>query len=202
MIHEIGKELAEALAAKGVPFKVVDAERTAPTSAARERIVIERIDGADSFGSVVSQHRNPRCVMTRVIAVRLRIFAQATRSGATYPEHERRADAVLDAVLVALADIMRARNAKPWLPDGGGFVELDDEKGTLGGSRSGAVYELRFTVPRAVNDTTWTGTGEAGDGAPEVPLGGEGGVTIASTTGVLLANGPDGAEPVTACGGG
>jgi hypothetical protein len=201
MIHEIGKELATALLARGAPFRVADPERTDPIGTARERVVLEEVDGGDTFGPVVSQHRNPRCVMTCTIAARLRIFAQDTRAGATSPDHQRRARAVLDQVLVALKNIMQARKAPSWLPDRGGFAPIEDAAGTLAGSRSGALYELFFTVPRAVLDAPWTGTGELGAAAAEVEFGGADGVVIGSTTGVLLANGPDGATADTACGG-
>lgn len=201
MIHEIGKELSAALLARGAPFKAVDPERTEPTGTARERVVIEEVDGGDTFGPSVSQHVNPKCAMTCRISVRLRIFAQDTRAGATAPDHQRRARAVLDQVLVALANIMRARKAPSWLPDRGGFAPIEDAAGTLLGSRAGALYELFFTVPRAVLDLPWTGTGELGAPAAEVAFGGDDGVTIGSTTGVLLANGPDGATADTACGG-
>lgn len=200
MLYELSKELGASLQARGVPLKVVfGPERTQPVSASRERIVLEHLEGGDSFGPLISQHRNPRGVMTRRVAAVLRIYAQATISGAGVQDHRRRAEAVLDQVIVALDDIARGSRRNQWSPASGGFVVPEDSVGSE--TWSGACYEMRFSIDRSVLDTTWTDGTTVGSGLPEATIGGDGGVTIASRTEVRLANGPDDADPETACGG-
>lgn len=186
MLHEIGVELGFALAAQGCPLKVIDGpEPTKTTTFARERIVLEHDDG-DSFGPTRSQHRNPKFRMVRSVAAKITIHAQSAADGATAWEHRRRAEHVLDLVLVALEKVVVARK-NGWTPKGGGFVRADDlQKSEVAG---GAVYELTFTVERGVYEQKWNG-----DVRPQVS-----GVTITGTDRITLANGPSDQTPETAC---
>ena len=135
----------------------------------------------------------------------LRIYAQATVTGAAVHDHERRAEAVLDRAYVALEGIVGARRTL-WNVTSARFLTSDDLKAQGLAVWSGAVYELRFTVDRAVNDATW-----AGAGIPTATLGEGGAGGIKSKTRVSMAHGagtdvdtdgdgvPDNAE--TSCGG-
>lgn len=194
MIHEIGVELAAALKAKGYAAVVVDGpEATGSTSFARERIVIEHdADGTDKFGPALSQHKNPKQRMTRGIAAKLTIYAQTTTAGAMPFEHRRRAEHILDMVLVAMDGVAIARKNK-WTPTGGKFVTPPDLAGS--DAFAGASYALTFTFDRGVFDATW-----AGASRPEAAVG-VGGVSITNTTNVTQANGPDGEDVETGCGG-
>jgi hypothetical protein len=174
MIHEIAKSLDTALRAKGVPLRVVDGpERTGTTSFARERVTLERDrDRGDSFGPTRSQHGNPRARLTRTTGCVLRVYAQSTHAGATVQDHERRAETVLDRVLVALDTILRGERMTFWTQASGRFMTPADLEETE--TFAGAVYELRFTVDRSVFDRTWP-TAQDPEGAAR-PEGGFDGV--------------------------
>jgi hypothetical protein len=148
MLHELGKELEDALVLKGCPFKVLDREDFKPLSH-RNVIVIEH-DGADSFGSAKSQSVNAKRYYTRTVGAKLTIYAQSPKAGANEFEHRRRAEHALDLALVALRDVCNTRKFLPEIGRGQ-FIPLAD----LAGSdvQSGAVYELAFTFDRAVNET-------------------------------------------------
>ncbi len=183
MIHEIGKELKARLVAYGCPIvTVVDGpEETTPTASARERIVIERT--ADPPATPVrGVHINPKHRMTRPCAAKVTIYAQAADSGAMPYEHRRRAEHVLDVVLVALDDVFRVRRNR-WVDGGGSFVLPGDMAGTA--KIGGAVYERALTFDRAIEVRTW-----AGAKRPELVMG-VGGSKITSTTKVSTAHGPD-----------
>jgi hypothetical protein len=187
MIREIGVELQAALRAKLCPVRVVDREQTNPAAFGRERIVIEHDEG-DSFVAPRGSRANPKHRFTRTMGAKVTIYAQSTGAGALEFEHRRRAEHILDLVLVALDDIARKRK-NAWTPTGGGFVipeALEDSE-----RHGGAVYELRFTFDRAVFEQTW-----AGDIKPEATVG-EGGVGIGSTTRASIIGANDNE---TACG--
>lgn len=187
MIHQLGAELQAALVAVSCPIPVVDGpEPTSTTTWGRERIVIARDEDGDSFGPVRSQHKNPKQRMVRNVGGKVTIYAQSAKAGAMRFEHERRAELLLDVVLVALADVIIARPSG-WTVGKGKFIQPPDlEKSER---PAGAVYELTFTVERGVAKRTW-----AGDISPEHTLG-EGGLT--SCTHVSSQGG---SENETACG--
>ena len=196
MIHEIGKELQAALRAKGCPFSVYDREAMQTATFARERIVLEHA-GDDRFSAVRSQHVNPKHRRTRSIGAKLTIYAQSSASGALEFEHRRRAEAVLDMVLVALDAVAAARH-NAWNPTAGRFITPADFKETE--TYDGAVYELLFTFDRGVAVKTW-----AGAIRPEFELAGG---SVRSATKVSLTHGQDNdnddttipASAETACG--
>lgn len=190
MLHEIGVELGAALVTKGFPLKaipIVDGpEPTRTTTYARERIVIEHDDG-DSFGPTFSTHRNPKVGMTRNVAGKITIYAQSPSPGATQWEHTRRAEHILDLVLVALRGVMSVRKQGiVW--KGGRFIRPADLERSE--TQGGAVYELTFAVERGVYAQTW-----AGAVRPEGTVG-PGGITI---TGTDRITGPAHSTPETAC---
>jgi len=194
LIYDLAREVDAIIRAQGSPLGCVFGPERTDGNAARERVVLEHSPtGGDVFGPATSQHINPKSRFTRSVACQLRIYARSPLSGAAVQDHRRRAETVLDLVLVALDTRLRGTRRNAWTPDRGGFVSTDDLDGSQ--TWSGAVYELAFTVDRAVLAQTFT----AGI-APESTLG-EGGVTITSTTSVGLVNGPAGTPPETACGG-
>lgn len=198
MMHEIGEELDAFLREARCPLRVIDGpERTQTTAMGRERIVIEHDDDTgDRFAPARGQHRNPRHRMTRVAGGKLTIYVQSGRTGAMPFEHRRRAQHVLDLVLVGLEKVIAARQARSaddrhitWSPVSGRFVQPADLEASE--HRNGAVYELRFTFDHGVRVLPWNG-----ELAPEATIGGPNGVRIRSTTKVSLAGG-EGVDPNT-----
>lgn len=190
MMHELIIELQAALRARGCPLPVVERESLATTTWSRERIVVEHDEGGDSFGPVRGQHVNPKHRATRRVGAKIQIYAQSTKSGALEFEHRRRAEHVLDLVLVALSESATMRRSRIEFGRGR-FVQPDDldESEKFGGS----VYELLFTFDRAVMVQTW-----AGDAQPTTTLGPGG---IRSTTQVSMAgSNDDEPDAETACG--
>lgn len=156
MMHEIGVALQSKLRARGCPFTVVDREGTKPTTWARDRIVIEHVLGGDAFTNTISQRSNPKHRMQMASAGQITIYAQSAKAGALPFEHENRALRVVDMVLVAMSEILAEEKAtSTWVPDGGGFVKPEDFEGTE--RFGGAVYQIVFHVPRAVQVRDWDG---------------------------------------------
>lgn len=155
MIREICVELQAELRAQGCPLSVVfGPERTAPTTYARERIVIEHDEGGDSFGPARATHKNPRVRMVRNVGAKLTIYVQSVASGAALFEHRRRAEHVLDLVLVALEKVIVVRK-NGWTIKGGKFVVPADMAPSE--EQSGAAYEFTFSFERAVMVQKWNG---------------------------------------------
>ncbi len=182
MIHEIGRELEAALLAQGCPFKVVDGPEAAKPVTYRDGlIVIERDeDSGDSFVEPKSQTINPKMYAVRNIGVKLTIYAQSAAAGAAPFEHRRRAEHVLDCVIVALIDIRAARkNGLKW--SGGRFVQPADLEKSA--AIAGATYELKLTWERGITKKTW-----AGGIRPEFTITAD---NLTSTTLVSRAFGPD-----------
>ena len=176
MMHELALELATELRSVGCPLAVVDGPEPSSTATwGRERIVLEHATG-DRFTAPLSQRPTPKHRFVRVVASKITIYAQSPRAGALLWEHRRRAEHVLDLVLCAMAKTIAERRNR-FVPVSGGFIDPPDAQGTQ--TRAGAVYELAWTVDRAVMHQAWDGTLEAT--APG--LGG-----LNSTTRVFLAD--------------
>lgn len=158
MIHEVAVvELNAQLASKGCPFRAVDGPEFRPTTTfSRERIVVEHDPNGDNFQSRHLADRHPRTRLTREVGVKITIYAQEPRKGATYWEHIRRAEHVLDMVLVGLDVIVKKRRNILTLRSGK-FVYPEDLKESE--TPGGAVYELYITIDRGVADRNWDGTG-------------------------------------------
>lgn len=158
MIHDIGTELAAALASKGCPFPVVDGPEFRETSTfGRERVVIEHDPQGDQFVSRHQTDRNPRTRLTRNVGVKVTIYAQSPSKGAMYWEHIRRAEHVLDLVLIQL-DIIRGKRKNEIVYRSGKLVFPEDLKASE--TPGGAKYELYLTFDRGVADRTWAGAAQ------------------------------------------
>lgn len=191
MIYEIGQEVLTHLRAKGCStFQLVDGpETTKSVTYGRERIVVEASDDGDTFGPVLGVKGNPRGVLSRLVGVKVTIYAQASNAGARPFEHRRRAEHVLDMVIVAFAHVCQQRGNRIAFVRGK-FVQPTDIANSE--TRGGAAYELLLSIDRGVTDRSWEG-----EAAPEATLG-EGGLT--STT-HAYAQGTDPTITQTACGG-
>lgn len=153
MIHEIGRELEAAIAAKGCPFRVFDREPTKTTTWGRNRIVIERIP-EDKVNAPRFQSRVPKAYFVRYIGGLITIFAQSTVTGAQEFEHERICDDVVDMVLIAFRGIAVQRKNGLSITKST-RIPLDD----LAGSEriGGVVHQITFTIERAVSERRWSG---------------------------------------------
>ena len=189
MIHEIVKELGARLVALGLGISVGEGPENPTTTWGKERVVVEHtFDGdADSFTATRGVHRNPKVRRNRVAAYKLTVYAQSTKAGANLFEHCRRAEKILDQVLVAM-DYVAARRRARWEPKTGRFFTPENLKAAE--NPGGVAYELAFTFERAVTTRTWDGEKQ-----PEAqPL-----VGGRSTTKVSLAHAPgsDSSDPST-----
>lgn len=191
MIHEIARELRALLETAGVPMPVVDGpERTTSAVTPRERIVVERLRAPEQILPPKGANtRNPVHVLDRKLAAKITVYAQEPRAGAQHHEHVRRADRVVDSVLAALRQVLVARKNGAEI-GAGQLVELEDTKGTP--VTNFAVYEIPFSVRRAVEVRTWAGSAAEEGGAFTA-------TTIASTTVVGLQGDPTPATE-TGCG--
>lgn len=176
MLHEFGVQLQTKLRARGCPVAVVDGpEPTGTATWGRERIVVEH-DG-DGFSNTRSVHKNPPHRMIRNVGTRITIYAQSTRAKALPFEHENRAAAILDAVLVGIVDVAASGAEAPfnaYAINAGRFFVPPDLEGTE--RRGGAAYELSVTFERPVVEQSFQG-----EIAEEVAVGGENGIGVSNT---------------------
>lgn len=194
MLYDLTKEIRAVLQSKGVPVSIeYGPERTQSTTFGRERIVLEEdVDAGDSFGPAISVHTNPKHRASQRLGVAVRIYAQATIVGAAVQDHRRRARAIFDPLFVAIDTILRGSRKNLWEPSSGKFLSADEFQLRGLETWSGAVYEFKFTVSRAIEDLTWVG-----DANPEITLGAG---SIRSTTNVTTFNGPGNQTEEVACG--
>lgn len=180
MIHEIGVELQAFMLSRGCGFPVIDGpEKRGTTTFARERVVIEHDeDGGDSYGPRHRADTNVRTRITREVGVKITIYAQRPNKGATYWEHKRRAEQVLDMVQVGL-DIIGNKRSNLVAFRSSKFVTTADLKD--GETQGGAVYEAFITFDRGVADRNWDGSAP-NKTVPIVAAGQSGGPVITATT--------------------
>jgi hypothetical protein len=153
MLSEISKEVDAQLVTRKVPLRVVYGPERAPSNTS-ERIVIEHDRRAGDSFEMAGITSNPKSCSVRWQGAVARIFAQETFPGARIQDHERRASAVLDRVIVALNVVVKGRKNQ-WRAEGGTFVAPKDIEGSE--TWPGAVYEFRFAVDRGIVDSKWDG---------------------------------------------
>lgn len=182
MIHEIGVNLGQYFKAAGCPIPVVDGPEFRPTTTfARERVVIEHNPTGDIFAPRRRADVNPRTRLTREIGVKITIYAQQPSKGAIYFEHVRRAEHVLDIVLIGIDKIAKER--KNFVDfSSGKFVYTEDM--TKSETPGGAVYELLLTFDRGVVDRSWDGAADPTATISAVYPGTGSGVIIRNTDNV------------------
>jgi hypothetical protein len=157
MIHEVGVEVAAYMASKGCPFQVIDGPERETNTYARERVVIEHDPQGDGFADRHRTDSNPRTRLTRNIGVKVTIYAKNPRTGAPFWEHARRAEHVLDMVLIAFSIVAKKRQ-NLCVFRSGKFVDPPDLKDSE--TPGGAKYELYLTFDRGVADRNWDGTSQ------------------------------------------
>ena len=182
MIHDIAVELQAYLLAQGVPLKVIDGPEPPTTTWGRERIVVEHTRAADKYGPAMSTRANSKHRRTRTPTYKLTIYAQAPAPGAVTFEHNRRAEVLLEMVLVAMDNVAASilNRANGWTPVSSALLPPADlEKSER---PAGAVYELTFTFDRPVVVQTFARAARA----EFTPAG-----FMTSTTRVSQAHGAD-----------
>lgn len=186
MIPALHRALVVALRAKGVPFPCEYAPTPVPATTGATRIQVQRdIDAGDTVAPGRARIGNPRMVGVRATAGIVRIFAKATVDHATRGDHEDLADRIVDAVHAEIHKIVRGWMTV-WRVTRAGFVT----DVAVPDGWAGVVYELRFTVDRAVNDVSWVG-----DAAGEYVMAADTTVTTLDTSDSPgMATGLPGAE--------
>ena len=183
MIYNIAKKLQDAIKAKGCPLRVVyGPEFPAPVAQTDSHIVMSMDRQAgDKFNPTRSQHLNPRVFHVRAVGAVIRIYACSPLAGAAVQDHERMANAVVDVIACALR-VIAAASRMPINYTAAGFMTAEALQQTKLDRWAGVVYEIKFTVDRAVQDTTYQGAV-----AEEATIGGTGGVGIATEVDVHRA---------------
>lgn len=178
MIHEIGVELQAYFSSVGCPLPIIDGPEFHKTNTgARERVVIEEDPDGDQF---LPRHRagvQPTARLTRVQGMQITIFTQDPHKGALYWEHKRRADHVLDVVLIGLYNIAKTRKNELTFSSGK-FVHPDDLKESE--KPAGAEYLLKFKFDRGIFTRKWDGSDQ--------PTAAISAVAPDTGTGIIISN--------------
>jgi hypothetical protein len=191
MLYEASKEIQTLLSAQLYPVKV----KYGPERIKRGHypsghvIVLERArDADDTLGPPKGVNQNPRRLFDIALACKATIYARSSLGGAHDGDHERETEKIRDAFLAALYKWGAGARAGAIQVSGARFAAPTEE----GPEKwPGAVYELRFTVPRGVYDRAYAGEQNAGAARPTGAATGIGNTTIATAPGVAPATGCD-----------
>jgi hypothetical protein len=151
MIYQLALDLAARMQARKFPVSVFyGPERVSRQGCDSMRVLVSRDTvGGDTVIPARSQHRNPVCTHTRGLGVVALFEVSSAVAGARVNEHEHECDAVVDAFLVELFS---------WGEESGaGVIPIvetryvsAEERASGAETLSGAVYLVRFQVPRGV----------------------------------------------------
>jgi hypothetical protein len=159
VIHAIALELGTALAARGVPYRVVYGPERTGARLTDTRIVVERPRGVvDATIATHSRPLVPNRIFARTINMTARVVAASTVAGAGVHDHERLADLLADQVEVALRTIVKGRNTIHQ-PGGWRFVPAAELELLGLDAWPGVVYEGSFAIDRGVRGVDWAGEG-------------------------------------------
>jgi hypothetical protein len=191
MLYEASKQIQALLSAQLYPVKV----KYGPERIKRGHypsghvIVLERArDADDTVSAPKGLNQNPRRVYDIALACKATIYARSSLGGAHDGDHERETEKIRDAFLAALYKWGVGARAGAVQVSGARFTAAAEE----GPEKwPGAVYELRFTVPRGVFDRAYAGEQNAGTARPTGTAAGVGNTTVASAPGVAPATGCD-----------
>ncbi len=185
MIYEMSRDLRGMLRKRRFPYAVHYGPERAKRGAGSRGITFER--EPDSVEEPHGQQGNPRKHATRRLGVRATVYAKSSLPSAHQGDHERECEAIVDALIVALAEWgVAARAGRPV------FVETRYATAAelaAGEQWPGVVYLIRFTIGRGVYARDYNGAGK--------PIGIPG--NVSSTTRVRYDKQPD-SEPEIGCG--
>ncbi len=193
MLYEAAKAIQTLLSAQLYPVKVKYGPERIKRGAypSGHVIVVERArDADDVLGPPKGVNQNPRRLFDIALACKATIYARSSLGGAHDGDHERETEKIRDAFLAALAKWhagARAGTTAGIQVSGARFAAPEEgpEKWP------GAVYELKFTIPRGVYDRAYVGEQNAGAARPTGAATGVGNTTVASAPGVTPATGCD-----------
>lgn len=158
MIRRLSKDVEGMLHARSFPVKVkYGPERLERgVNAGQCVIVFERDrESGDGVEAVKGSQRNARLKRVRMLGVVVTVYAQSSVHGARPSDHEAFCDSIVDALIIALDEWFVGTKT-------GELVQYSESKmldGTeLGGEYSqwpGAVYRMRFDLPRGVREWTF-----------------------------------------------
>lgn len=157
MIYRFSQDLEANLHAREFPVVVqYEPQRMHQTGHYSALITVARDTSAgDSVDPPMGYNNAPRRHATRGIGVVLDILAQSPVAGARAQDHQHFADAIVDAVVVALLEWCKAARAGTPKFNESRFLSADEFDASE--IRSGAVYRMRFTVARGVEARRFTG---------------------------------------------
>lgn len=201
-LYPMSKDIQTLLAAKKFPLRVhYGPERMHREAYPENVVIIERDREADdTIGPPKGVQPNPRKVNARGLASVATIYARSARAGAHVGDHETLCEKFVDAVLAALSNWAKASRAVHIPITSARYLSaaerLQVAREHAPGVEApkieawpGAVYRIKFLVPRALLDLDY-----AGEGLPTAELEG-----FASRTDVY-APGSDNVSG-TGCGG-
>lgn len=196
-LYPLSKDLQTLLRAKNFPLRVFyGPERTHREAYPENVIVVERDrEASDTLTEPRGAQRNPRKMRVRGLQGIATIYARNSKAGAGVGDHETLCEKFVDALLVALEHWATATKAIEIPITESRYLSFAERlalaKEHAPGVEAvaceqwpGAVYRVKFTVPRALLDLNY-----AGDGSPTGTLAAPG---IASRTDVEGPNGGDG----------
>jgi len=187
MIYDVYRYVSDRLALRGFPCTLQYGRTLTPLEFASDYIVFSRTygaSGAERLAPAAKATRNPQMLAVRHVPGTVRVFARSSLPGARELEHEACCDAIVDALIVAIYEWSSSQCAGPieWVEQ----RLLDPSELGTGPLWPGAVFQLRFSVTRAVNVLTYEGSA-----IPEVEF-----THLRPTSRVLVTRGSGEAEVV------
>lgn len=171
------RDVAVKMRARGYPVRF----EYGPDAVAREGreivIVVERDrEQGDGFVPPVGTQRNPDVIRKRLLGCVARVYAKSSKPNATIWDHEELCDHIADAFFFALYEWGAEARAGDLPIRESRYLaasELRNEE-----RWAGAVYQIRYQVPRGLRGVTYEGdarpTGEAASVASRTDVSGPG----------------------------
>lgn len=200
-LYPLSKDIQGLLRAKNFPLRVhYGPERMHREGYPDNVVIIERDrEASDTIGPPRGVQRNPRKMRVRGLAGAATIYARSSKAGAHVGDHETLCEKFVDALLVALEHWATETRAIEIPVTESRYLSADERlqlarthapgvDATAIEQWPGAVYRIKFAVPRALLDLNY-----AGEGLPTGTLAAPG---IRSRTDVTA---PGYEDPATGC---
>lgn len=200
-LYGLSKDVQDFLRAKRFPLRVHYGPERMHREGYPENVVIFERDreASDTLIAAQGAQRNPRKAGARMLQSVCTIYTRNSKASARVEDHETLCEKFVDAVLVAIEKWAKGSGAIYCPVNESRYLSFDERlaaakdhapgvKAELCEQWPGAVYRIKFSVPRALMDLDY-----AGDGLPEGTLASPG---IASRTD---ATGPGHAVAETGC---
>jgi hypothetical protein len=194
-LYGLSKDVQDLLRAKRFPLKVHYGPERMHREGYPENVVIFERDreASDTLAGPTGAQRNARKWGVRGLQSVCTIYTRNSKAGARVEDHETLCEKFVDAVLVAIETWAKAGGAVYCPITESRYLSFDERlsaaKDHAPGVKAeaceqwpGAVYRIKFTVPRALMDLNY-----AGDGLPEKALAGQTSRTDATGPGFAVA---------------